>query len=401
MERKWIIVEDDQAKMRAYVRSFIEIYKGDNPPFTDQVTFLVFSDKDKIEVDSQGSLLITSVCLKSSDAISAYADSVKNWKSDIIVLLDFLIDPPGLPVLQNRDNVVTNWLSIDERVGDDVICLVTTEYDRYIDVGKFPKKGILGACEVNSSDPTVLLSKAKRNILQAHQDWTDRYAHPGKKLLHALMLAQPIGHVDRRESIYPSFPFKEVLDEDTYCLDSFKALFYLPDERHRICPCNEQTLVRVMLECGIGCEVSVSSDSDFVKFPVAPGALYLFRLCYLIRILRDEKYANPVSEVEFVFKEGKFVAKLHFEKIIQGLEEAFCAGGQGQTVPLLKSFEEYCVPLAPRQDLALKRTFDMAASSTPLPEKIHVATVSAMEPRPLNGRIKVQFEPNSIIINHI
>lgn len=408
MKRKWIIVEDGQPKWRAYVRSFLKIYEEKNPFFNDEVTFLVFREDDEREVNDlvRGLPLLSCKRIASHEDFVALVNSAKGWPEGIIVVLDFLLVAENGLIIQDKYNVASNWLPIESRSGDDIICLVTSEYNNKNYLGNFLKKGVLGPREVTGQEIIDRIDKATDNILRAYQEWIDRYEHPGKKLLHALMLARPIGnapgHLDRRAEIYPGFPFGEALLDDDICPSAFKALFYqAPQSNFGNYDCGVQTLVRIMHECGVGCDI-VATGEKRVNLPMSPGALFLFRLCYLVRMLRDEKYANPVVKIEFSSSSDKFITRLHFKQAVSELAKAFVGNTKGQTVPLLKTFESCCVPITPSCDQALKKTFEVAASSTPPPTLNHVESVRAMKPLLLNGKaIKVKFEERVILLEQL
>ena len=121
----------------------------------------------------------------------------------------------------------------------------------------------------------------------------------------------------------------------------------------------------------------------------------------MIRLLRDEAHANPVVKMNLDFKEEKLETTLHFMKPIKKLYNAYRKNLTGQTVPILKSFQTCCVPITPPHDQALMKTFEVAAKSIPQPRDEHVAVVREMIPRLWEGRIRVRFTKQSILLKQL
>ena len=403
MNRKWIIVEDGQDQFRGYIAAFLKVC-SETAEFRDHVEFLTFRDTDEKYFTSQfrEHTTFSYKHINSRQEMVNYVEFAKSWNGSIIVLLDALIEPANGMVFQNDDNVFSTWESVEQRHYDDLVYVVSSAY-LIEDLRKqFKKKGAIGGV-VTGIKPHVLASRALININGARDEWSARYAYPGKKLLHALMLAQACGnqngHIQSADDIPMDFPLRDTLISDDFPASAFKALFcYTDPNADKGYDCGVATLVQIMHESGLLCDIIATGEGGRIKLPMAPGALYLSRLCYLIRMFGEEAHSNPVTKIEFVMESDKLQTKLHFNKPIDGLKEALKKGGDG-TVAILPTLTMPCNPMTPSGDQTLLKTFDAASVSSPRPQLDHVVRVKTKNPTCLakNG-IKLEIEEKIIVL---
>lgn len=330
--RKWVLVEDNEMKVRAYFKAF-EQWRNtatDSPQlhvlFVPQsnVTFVEVLDAVSIPLWCSYSTVVEDKCLR------CRADELAKGSSPLIIILDALLEAHGQTVIQTPESAKEIWSTIESRSLDDLLVMVTTK--ALIDdmCSAFPRTGAPGRILAADAHPAVMIEHARASIAEADQQWRDRYDRPGIHLVRGLIAARSLGeggHINNFEEVPYAFPLRSALTEDTSNVSAFKAVYYYettprrPDESQSKYAACLSTIARLLRACGIPCSVSGDGNAQ-VGLPVSPGAVFLFHLCYLYRVLCDCSHGNPVRRIQLADSAGALSVRCEFDGPIATLETA-------------------------------------------------------------------------------
>lgn len=397
-KRRWVLVEDLEEKVRAYLDAFISWPgRGD-----DSMHVLFFPAARGFTVErvypaNPESLTHETVC--DIVDLSAAVARLVNVSDPLIILLDVVLMVYGENI-QDKENIANIWRPLDNRPGDDLIFMVTSaEASSMIVSVAVPRKGKDSVGEVTGDTHATKVTKAQRAIEAASQEWTDRYDLPGKKILHTLMCAgkwgQGRGHINNYDDDVPpgDFLLREAFSTSENKVSSFKALFhYAPEERVRDYECELGILAQLLKLCGIPSQTDAGFDGSCAFLPVSPGAVFIVHLCRLIRLLNDPKCKNPVTQVRVSSKNKAMSIALEFKESITKLKEAYNESKNSATVRVLNSMIACCLPITPAEDATMEKTFERAMLSNPMPNKEYAEFVRNQMPLPITSGSKNVLE---------